>query len=225
MQAMTREDAISLTEYWKNFDIRKAIENIYELWQEVLANIKRAMWKYLLPYSVKWLLWHLKRDWCCYWRSWYHWKGSWLWKCWCPQCQRMSGFSFTEQLFSLYTKPQSSKSNTKWLCTTPWRNSHLHGSHLWLSHDTEGSDWEMLDSSKTLHKNNNKKKTTGTTWGADESVIKYYTRYMHDLSLITLQHGQQPQSPTLSEVIDYKIKPSESLQEHWELYQYKNWKD
>jgi hypothetical protein len=41
-----------LTEFWKNFNIRQAIENIYESWQEVMYNKMRAVWKYLLPYCA-----------------------------------------------------------------------------------------------------------------------------------------------------------------------------
>jgi hypothetical protein len=51
-QATTGEGVISLTEFWKNFNIRQAIENIYEPWQEVTTNTMRAVWKYLLPYGA-----------------------------------------------------------------------------------------------------------------------------------------------------------------------------
>jgi hypothetical protein len=34
----TEEDAISMIEFWKNFNIRKAIENIYKSWKEVTAS-------------------------------------------------------------------------------------------------------------------------------------------------------------------------------------------
>jgi hypothetical protein len=37
------EGAISMAEFWKNFNIRQAIENIYESWQEVTANTIRAV--------------------------------------------------------------------------------------------------------------------------------------------------------------------------------------
>jgi hypothetical protein len=47
---MTREGAISLTEFWKNFSIRQATEN--ESWQEVTVKTMRAVWKYLLSYCT-----------------------------------------------------------------------------------------------------------------------------------------------------------------------------
>jgi hypothetical protein len=49
---MTEEGAISMSEFWNNFSIRQAIENIYESWQEVTANTMRAVLKYLLPYCT-----------------------------------------------------------------------------------------------------------------------------------------------------------------------------
>jgi hypothetical protein len=52
VQATMEEDAISLTDFWKKFNIRQAILNIYESWQEVTANTMRAVWKYLLPYCA-----------------------------------------------------------------------------------------------------------------------------------------------------------------------------
>jgi hypothetical protein len=52
LQATAGEGAISLAEFWKNFNIKQVFENIYELWQEVAANTTRAVWKYLLPYCA-----------------------------------------------------------------------------------------------------------------------------------------------------------------------------
>jgi hypothetical protein len=36
------EGAVSLTEFWKNFNIRQALENFYESWQEIIASLKSA---------------------------------------------------------------------------------------------------------------------------------------------------------------------------------------
>jgi hypothetical protein len=44
VQSTTGEGAISLTQFWKNFNIRQAIENV--------ANTMRAVWKYLRPYGA-----------------------------------------------------------------------------------------------------------------------------------------------------------------------------
>jgi hypothetical protein len=46
------EGAVSLTEFWKNFNIRQAFENICESWQEVVDNTMRAAWKCLQPYCA-----------------------------------------------------------------------------------------------------------------------------------------------------------------------------
>jgi hypothetical protein len=35
------DDAISVTEFWKNYNIRYAIENIQHAWQQITANNKQ----------------------------------------------------------------------------------------------------------------------------------------------------------------------------------------
>jgi hypothetical protein len=43
VQATTGEGAILLTEFWKDFKIRQAVENIYDTWKEVTPNTVRAV--------------------------------------------------------------------------------------------------------------------------------------------------------------------------------------
>ncbi|XP_063152245.1 uncharacterized protein LOC134492057 isoform X1 [Candoia aspera] len=45
----TGDDAVSLTEFWKNYNIRHAIENIHHAWQQITADNMRGVWKHILP--------------------------------------------------------------------------------------------------------------------------------------------------------------------------------
>ena len=42
----------SLTDFWKNYNIRTAIENIDSAWSEVTVSNMRAVWKNLLPHCA-----------------------------------------------------------------------------------------------------------------------------------------------------------------------------
>ncbi len=44
------ENAISLTDFWKNYNIRNAIENIDLAWSEITVSNMRAVWKNILPH-------------------------------------------------------------------------------------------------------------------------------------------------------------------------------
>jgi hypothetical protein len=51
--AKTIEDnVISLTEFWKNYNIRHAIENIHHAWRQTTANNMRGVWKRILPHCA-----------------------------------------------------------------------------------------------------------------------------------------------------------------------------
>ncbi|XP_043835158.1 tigger transposable element-derived protein 1-like [Dromiciops gliroides] len=54
-QAATKtigNDAMSLTDFWENYNIRDAIENIHHAWQQITANNMREVWKYILPHCA-----------------------------------------------------------------------------------------------------------------------------------------------------------------------------
>ena len=52
IKATTGENAATLKEFWKSYNIRNAIENICEAWQEVTPNNMRAVWKHILPHCA-----------------------------------------------------------------------------------------------------------------------------------------------------------------------------
>ena len=43
---------MNLTEFWKNFNIKNAVENINDAWREVTASNMRAVWKKIIPHCV-----------------------------------------------------------------------------------------------------------------------------------------------------------------------------
>ncbi|XP_023223840.1 tigger transposable element-derived protein 1-like isoform X1 [Centruroides sculpturatus] len=49
VETTTGENAITLPEFWKNFNIKHAIENICDSWEQVSSSCMRAVWKKLLP--------------------------------------------------------------------------------------------------------------------------------------------------------------------------------
>jgi hypothetical protein len=46
----TEDDAVSLTKFWKNYNMRHATENIHHAWQQITANNMHGMWKRILPH-------------------------------------------------------------------------------------------------------------------------------------------------------------------------------
>jgi hypothetical protein len=48
----TEDGAVSLTEFWKNYNIRHAVENIHHAFQEITANNIRGVWKNILPHCA-----------------------------------------------------------------------------------------------------------------------------------------------------------------------------
>ena len=48
----TGDDTISLTEFWKKYNIKQAIQNIDESWQEVTVSNMRAVWKHIIPHCA-----------------------------------------------------------------------------------------------------------------------------------------------------------------------------
>jgi hypothetical protein len=46
----TGDNAISLTELWKNYNFRYAIESIHHAWQQITTNNTRGIWKHILPH-------------------------------------------------------------------------------------------------------------------------------------------------------------------------------
>ncbi|KAM6471896.1 uncharacterized protein PHA67_002618 isoform 2-T2 [Liasis olivaceus] len=48
----TGDDAVSLTEFWRNYNIRHAIENIHHAWQQLTADHMRGGWKPILPHCA-----------------------------------------------------------------------------------------------------------------------------------------------------------------------------
>ncbi len=52
IQATKGENAPSLTEFWKSYNIRNVISNIGEAWLEVTASNMRAVWKHIIPHCA-----------------------------------------------------------------------------------------------------------------------------------------------------------------------------
>jgi hypothetical protein len=48
----TGDDAISLTEFWKNYNVRRAIENIHNVWQQIIANNMCGEWERISPHCA-----------------------------------------------------------------------------------------------------------------------------------------------------------------------------
>uniref|UniRef100_A0A5F8GLC9 Tigger transposable element-derived protein 1-like n=1 Tax=Monodelphis domestica TaxID=13616 RepID=A0A5F8GLC9_MONDO len=46
------DDAMSLTDFWENYNIRDAVENIHHAWQQITANNMREVWKCILPHCA-----------------------------------------------------------------------------------------------------------------------------------------------------------------------------
>jgi hypothetical protein len=44
LRRTSAEGTISMSEFWKNFNIKQDIENVYESRQEVTANTMKAVW-------------------------------------------------------------------------------------------------------------------------------------------------------------------------------------
>jgi hypothetical protein len=42
-----------LTEFWKNYNIRHAIDNIPHAWQQITANNMCGIWKHILPHCAE----------------------------------------------------------------------------------------------------------------------------------------------------------------------------
>ena len=52
IKTTTGENAPTLTEFWKSYNIRNVIENIGEAWLEVTASNMRAVWKHIIPHCA-----------------------------------------------------------------------------------------------------------------------------------------------------------------------------
>ncbi len=52
IEKTTGENAMNLTEFWKNFNIKNAVENINDAWREVTASNMRAVWKNIIPHCA-----------------------------------------------------------------------------------------------------------------------------------------------------------------------------
>lgn len=52
IKATTGDNAPTLTEFWKNYNIRNAIENIGDAWHEVTPSNMRAVWKHIIPHCA-----------------------------------------------------------------------------------------------------------------------------------------------------------------------------
>ncbi|XP_036597382.1 tigger transposable element-derived protein 1-like [Trichosurus vulpecula] len=48
----TGDEAMSLTDFWGNYNIRDAIENIHHAWQQITTNNMREVWKCILPHCA-----------------------------------------------------------------------------------------------------------------------------------------------------------------------------
>lgn len=48
----TGDNAISLIDFWKKYNIKDAIENISHAWEEVTASNMRAVWQHVLPHCA-----------------------------------------------------------------------------------------------------------------------------------------------------------------------------
>lgn len=52
IKATTGENAPTLTEFWKSYNIRNVIENIDEAWNELTASNMRSVWKHIIPHCA-----------------------------------------------------------------------------------------------------------------------------------------------------------------------------
>ena len=52
IKATTGENAPTLTEFWKSYNIRNVIENIGEAWHELTASNVTALWKHIIPHCA-----------------------------------------------------------------------------------------------------------------------------------------------------------------------------
>ena len=50
IEKTTGENVMTLTQFWKNFNIKNALENINEAWQEVTVSNMRAVWQKIIPH-------------------------------------------------------------------------------------------------------------------------------------------------------------------------------
>ncbi len=49
IQLTTGDNAITLQEFWKQFNIKQAVANIHDSWEEITASCMRAVWQNILP--------------------------------------------------------------------------------------------------------------------------------------------------------------------------------